>query len=610
MTLKNNSIRTLTVICMVAGLISCTSTETDSPPDAALSQSTPVTADGLLARAQSSSGAAAVDLRFEAIELLIDNGEIERASNEIAPIRTIDLFNATQQLRFGLLRTTLALEKSEIDAAMLAMEGISLASTTDANLRNRYYYLLGTTYKLNRQLTEAIDTFALISSSQRGETSSANAIWLLLSGLDQDQLSELATEADNYELRGWIELTRVVLFDQFSIKGQLQAIEQWRRVWPQHSAFTRLPDPLMDLQQVWDTRPKHIALILPVQQAAGIAIQEGFFSAYYQALEVSREVPKLSIYDSSGVTSIYPLYEEAVASGADLIIGPLNKDLVNQLQELPSLPVPTLALNYADIPETALADLYQFGLAPEDEIAQAIELAWQAGYRNAAVITPESDDYLRLQNSFNEQWLNRGGQIVSHATFSSETDYAEVVKRLMAVDSSETRKDKLLDLLPRQSMEFIPRRREDMDFIFLIANPRQGRQIKPTLAFYFAEDVPVYAMPSIYDGQLDESVNRDLDGIIFTDAPWMLGTDNPLKNEISSSLRQAQGSLERLRAMGIDCFRLYPRLNQLNDHQVSSLLGATGLLTLNANRQFHRTLSPAQFINGTVRELTQPSRSL
>ena len=143
----------------------------------------------------------------------------------------------------------------------------------------------------------------------------------------------------------------------------------------------------------WQQRPKHIALILPLQDSAGKAIQEGFLSAYYAALDVSRDVPKISVFDSSNLSNVYPIYDAAVASGADLIIGPLYKQLVNQLQQLDELPVPTLALNYSDDSINLSSNLTQFGLAPEDEIEQAANLAWQAGYKNAAIITPQSSDY-------------------------------------------------------------------------------------------------------------------------------------------------------------------------------------------------------------------------
>ena len=127
------------------------------------------------------------------------------------------------------------------------------------------------------------------------ETTLFEDLWYTLTSLDDDDLDFLATDADSYELRGWIELARVYQDDQNSIRSQLDSIDQWRRIWSRHSAAARLPAPLEALQQTWDNRPTHIALILPIQEPAGNAIQEGFLTAYYQALSVSREVPRISI---------------------------------------------------------------------------------------------------------------------------------------------------------------------------------------------------------------------------------------------------------------------------------------------------------------------------
>jgi len=252
-------------------------------------------------------------------------------------------------------------------------------------------------------------------------------------------------------------------------------------------------------------------------------------------------------------------------------------------------------------------NLTQFGLAPEDEIEQAISLAWQAGHRNAALITPQSSDYQRLQLAFSENWIGRGGNLVSQSTFGGENDYADVIKRLMAIDSSESRRDRIVQLLPRSSVEFTPRRRNDIDFIFLIANPREGRQIKPTLAFYFAGDLPVYALPSIYDGLDNQGANQDLNGIVFPDAPWLLSNLDPLKTAAAASLRPAQGPVQRFRAMGIDSFRLYSRLQQFYEEDISSLLGATGILTMDSNGRIHRHLEVARFVDGQATLEESPS---
>jgi outer membrane PBP1 activator LpoA protein len=425
-----------------------------------------------------------------------------------------------------------------------------------------------------------------------------NEIWDAINSFSSIQLNNFANTADSYQSRGWVELARVVTSEAYSIRSQLDAITQWQRIWSQHPAAQQLPLQLEKLAQTWEQRPKHIALILPLQDSAGRAIQEGFLSAYYAALDVSRDVPKISVFDSSNQTTIYRIYDAAVASGADLIIGPLYKQLVNQLQQLDELPVPTLALNYADESNSSSPNLTQFGLAPEDEIEQAVDLAWQAGHRNAAIIIPQSNDYQRLQQAFANSWAGRGGNLVSQSKFSGNNDYADVIKRLMAIDSSELRRDRIVQLLPRTSVEFTPRRRGDIDFIFLIANPREGRQIKPTLAFYFAGDIPVYALPSIYDGLDNQSANQDLNGIVFTDAPWILANYDPLKSNTASSLRPAQGPVQRFRAMGIDGFRLYSRLQQFHEEDITSLRGATGILSMDNNGRIHRRLEVARFVDG------------
>ena len=476
---------------------------------------------------------------------------------------------------------------------------LAASASPDDALGRDILLLRAQLYRDSDRLFEAITTFVELTEFWPNgvETTLFEDVWYALTSLDSQQLDALASTADSYELRGWIELARVYQDDQYSIRSQLDSIAQWRRIWARHSAAGRLPAPLNALQVTWEERPTHLALILPLQEPAGNAIQEGFLSAYYQALSVSREVPQISVYDSTGIDSIYGLYNQAMENGADLVIGPLNKNLVNQMQEWEEPPVPTLALNYADELQLT-ANLFQFGLAPEDEIAQAINLAWESGYRNAAVIMPDTLDYERLEAFFNESWQNKGGQVVSSANFLGDADYAAIIKRLMAIDSSEARAEKLLELLPRSSMEFTPRRRTDIDFIFLVANPRQGRQIKPTLAFYFAENIPVFSMPSIYDGQDNQQENRDLDGIVFTDAPWVLNPSEELREEMLANFRQTQGPLQRLRAMGIDSFRLYPRLNQLADKQINSLRGTPGIITMSENLRIHRRLEPARFENG------------
>lgn len=585
----------------VALLQACASTPTAPIQPAVIFDPQDASIDELVQAANNADGIESAELRVLALEALIEDGNFDRASQQSALLRGIGNYPEHLQLRASLLQAQLALNNGE------SAEALQLLSSTDITdlesqpeLMQEYLLILGRAYQAEGQFESALAAYLQLGDAGPGASNPNlfDEIWNAIISFSTAQLDNFATTANSYQSRGWVELARVVNSQTYSIRSQLDAIAQWQRIWSQHPAAQQLPQGLAKLRQTWDDRPRHIALILPLQDTAGQAIQEGFLSAYYAALDVSREVPRISVFDSSNASNIYPIYDAAVASGADLIIGPLYKQLVNQLQQLDELPVPTLALNYADDNTRASLNLTQFGLAPEDEIEQAANLAWQAGYRNAAIITPQSVDYQRLQQAFADIWEAKGGNLVSQSTFGGSGDYADVIKRLMAIDSSESRRDRIVDLLPRSSVEFTPRRRDDIEFIFLIANPREGRQLKPTLAFYFAGDVPVYALPSIYDGLDNQSANQDLNGIVFTDAPWILANYDPLKANAASSLRPAQGPVQRFRAMGIDSFRLYARLGQLQNRDIAALPGATGLLSMDENGRIHRRLEVARFVDG------------
>jgi outer membrane PBP1 activator LpoA protein len=601
----------LLLILLVSGLIAaCSSGPSLVELPLLEGESTSQRIDELLANANNSLGVDAAGLRITAIELLLEQGFFERAALESQAQSLSDAMAPELRSRFAMAQARIANSQGDPQSALQFLTETLAPSSGDMN--TQFEKLLGDTYLLLDRPADAFRSYLASSKKESSEIKSTETlaseesvqdlhdlVWNALTIIDDAELSSIANSASNYKSRGWIELAKAVADQELSIKGQLDSIQQWRRVGSSHDAARILPRPLVKLQRNWEQRPRQVALLLPLQEQAGRAIQEGFLSAYYQSIEANHGAPIIKFYDSSGVTNIYPLYDEALNDGADLVIGPLDKELVNQLHRLPNLAVPTLALNYTDDNSfSGAGNFFQFGLAPENEIEQAAQLATSAGFKNAAVITPSGSDYLRLNSLFENAWTATGGNIVSRSTFDSESDYAEIIKQSMAIDASEARAAKIEALLPRDRIEFIPRRRQDIDFIYLIANPRQGRQIQPTLAFYFAESLPVIAYPSIYDGSDNTDINRDLNGIIFLDAPWLLQQSNPFKEFVSNSFRKTAGPLERLRAMGIDSYRLHDRLAQFSSSEINSLGGTTGLLTMNSDREIQRQLLAARFIDG------------
>lgn len=436
------------------------------------------------------------------------------------------------------------------------------------------------------------------------------AIWATLMTASTRELGYQLASSGQSDVAGWFQLAALTKNNQDDLNRQLDALNEWLMRWPNHPAALNLPDELTLLSTMVMERPQHITLMLPMKGkngVAGRAIRDGFLSAYYAALGMRSQTPKVDIIDTFGNDNFLELYDNAIAQGTELIIGPLQKKHVHQLARQPDLIVPTLALNYEangqDTTPENTPNLYQFGLSAEDEARQVARKAWQQGYSNSLVLTPDSDWGKRITAAFADEWFQLTGSVLEIQHFSDEKSYSNAIKELLNIDESERRAQRLQSLTTT-NIEFTPRRRNDMDFIFIAATPKQARQIKPTLAFHFAGNIPVYATSHIFSGTSSPLLDRDLDGIIFCESPWMLEYRNdPIKKQIQRIWPSTAARLGRLYALGIDAYRLYPRIKQLSIISNSKLDGATGSLTLDDRGRIIRTLNWAQIRKGKIRKL-------
>ena len=134
------------------------------------------------------------------------------------------------------------------------------------------------------------------------------------------------------------------------------------------------------------------------------------------------------------------LYQQAVAEGAQQIIGPLTKESVAALAGMGSFQIPVLALNTLDNETSSPAQFYQFSLSPEDEASQVAERAWQDGQRRALALVPEGAWGDRLLQAFTQQWQILGGTLLEVQRYSSDQrSYSNDVRHLLNIDASEKR---------------------------------------------------------------------------------------------------------------------------------------------------------------------------
>jgi outer membrane PBP1 activator LpoA protein len=529
------------------------------------------------------------------------------AQDSLANIDTYSL-SELEQARFYWLSAKLAVSLGRGTQAITALNavppgGFSQLPDVDSNAPS---FLRASALHLQGQFIASARERIFLSGVLTDELYEQNhqAIWNSLLQADESKITQLASQTTTFLFKGWLDLVLIIKRNQIDIDKQLSQLNLWQARYDGHPAAKQLPGDLDLLEEFVESKAKFIAIMLPLSgklAVTGTAVRDGLMAAYYQAKKAGASVPEIRIYDTSKTTDFWGLYKQAILDGNELVIGPLSKQSVTRLQQESRLPVPTLALNYGIRDASENPDqLFQFGLAVEDEAELAAVYARQQGYQNAVALVPKGAWGERVFNRFSETWQAQGGRLIEAQFFTGKGDYNKVISKLFAIDDSERRARTLRKQLGTR-VEFQARRRDDIDFIFVAARPEQARQIKPTLAFNFAKNIPMIATSQIYSGKPSKVKDRDLNTVVFCDIPWML-ENSPLKRQIHTLWPKSKGGLDRLYALGIDAFQLYPRLGQIKVLKHSSIQGKTGQLAMDRHGQIVRSLPFAVFEKGLAKK--------
>jgi len=392
---------------------------------------------------------------------------------------------------------------------------------------------------------------------------------------------------------GWMELTLILKEFGTEPKALFLKLREWKNNNPDHPVLSELLDSYTKTAIAYYQKADHIAVLLPESgshASAANMIRDGILAAWLASDANTR--PSLRFYDSSNPDASWPTITRAVAEGAEMVIGPLNKEAVRQLARAGELPVPILALNQVVLDTRPPVSLYQYSLSPEDEARQAAERAWIDGRRRPVLLVPEGDWGQRIADAYESAWIGLGGRLAGTGRYDPEGfDYGNPIRSLFHLGQSEGRHRRLQGILGQKLM-FDPRRREDVDSIFIAARPQQARQIRPQLQFHHAADLPVYATSHAWNGYLDKREALDLVGLQIPDIPWFLADetgDLSYKN-IVQDFPSVRGSYGRLYAMGMDAYRLAPHLSRLASNSLESVDGQTGSLYMDGSQHVRRQL--------------------
>lgn len=424
-------------------------------------------------------------------------------------------------------------------------------------------------------------------------------IWHHLQSLSNQELQDAAADATGFEIQGWIELARVLRAPDTTLDNQGRLVRQWQNNWPGHPAAQILPTQAALLAELAASRPENIVLALPFEgrlASAARAIRDGFLAAYYSDESTDRGKTDIRIIDTTD-RSFIELYQELTNTPTDLIVGPLDKDILSELTTLNTLPVPVLGLNYLPEDSKIPPGLHQFGLSAEDEARQIADRLAQEQVHKVLALIPYGGWGDRVEAALRERMSEHELSVLAIERFMPEENLRAVTADLLGITTSRNRAIQVERTIG-QNVEFEPRRRQDAEGIVLVAAPTLARQFKPLFAFYYGGNLPVYSPSIIYEGTPDPTRDRDLNGINFTDIPWVLQPDLPLRQQADEHLGNTRGQLGRLFAMGADAWQIGKRLPLLRQIETASINGLTGTLTMDTEGSIHRQQLWARFRNG------------
>lgn len=324
--------------------------------------------------------------------------------------------------------------------------------------------------------------------------------------------------------------------------------------------------------------PERLAALLPLSgplAAAGQSVRDGMLAAYYAE---NRRRPSLRFYDTGAPGGLREALAKATADGAQMLVGPLSRDEVNQLFATPELALPTVALNRGSHPPTPGSASY--ALAPEDEGVAAAERLLQRGLRRVLVVTQADDTAQRSLAAFRGHMRERGGEIIGEVSVSAgNPDYVPALQQAMQSAGG---------LRP--------------EALFLSLKAAEARLLASQVEPAGLAGVPRVATSLILSGA-NLRMDTELDGIEYPELPWLLGLRGGLPDAdlLGNTLPSAQGGGARLFAFGIDAWKLAVYLDKLASDPGAEVRGATGELTLDATGQVRRQPAWAVFSGGRPR---------
>ncbi|MEI8704517.1 MULTISPECIES: penicillin-binding protein activator [Pseudoalteromonas] len=381
-----------------------------------------------------------------------------------------------------------------------------------------------------------------------------------------------------------------------------QAINNWRRRYVGHPAVTVLPKQDELFTEFSPINIERLVILLP-QSGPNERLGDALKAGVLAALDKQNISETLFLDENLNTEELAAKIEEI---NPDFVVGPLLKANIDKLTAANTLiNIPALHLNTFDGERISLQH-YFFALSPEHEVEQALEHFLAMGYQKPMLLAPNNVNGQRLIDYFNLQWQRYSETKPQIGLYNDKKDMPNTITSLLEVDKSKER-IKTVKALFKQEVENETRSRSDIDVIYILGDAIETRLIKPYLdvnVSTFADRIPLYASSKSHSKQIDRTDKGDLEGLYFTELPWMLNSQvklHTLRAQYDTLWPEQVDISQRLFAMAYDAILVLPEIRQLSIVPGNEFSGLSGKLSINSNGHIERTLNWAQYSNRRIK---------
>ncbi len=543
----------------------------------------------LAAQAQ---GQARAELQMQAIETAIDAEDFTLANTLLAQANTQTMWPAISPRRAQLLMGFGLWQQGQTQNALNQVTNLPIPLTPEEGQR-RLVLLAAIDEALGQALDAARQRSALnaVLTGARADANQAK-LWNDLTLASPNQLSEAAKQASDPTYADWLGLALVY-------RTRPSELSTWIKNHPTHPAVTsNFTTVLLGQADTAAHIPAatgngSIIVLLPLTgeyQPIAKAISDGINFAHDRLGAAGNQA--VQIQDSgSTLQSFSQALGSALAAHPSLIIGPLLKEQIAALNNMPGNAPPVIALNTPPDGAALPAGVISYSLSPDADARATADQMIRDQKMTALTLCQDNGAGHRICDAFSREYRLLGGTVVDAASFDPRaTDFSNVLRRLLQVRSSN-------------SGSFQPKIRDDVQGIFVGATSQQARMIVPQLDYFGADQLPRYSIGMVYSGTPNPLADQDKSGLVIPVEPVLLAAnDGPNDPMLANYERASLSQLPRLFAFGADALSIAANLNGLLDHH--TLNGLTGQLSLSLTGEIERKPAWAQFRQGLLQPMS------